>query len=74
MILSAWEELLNDYKLEVYFNNQLVGSSDSATNNSELVLSNINTDGTLEIRITRNGTFSGNNNDNVGVAWALTDN
>lgn len=68
------QELLNDYKLEVYFDNQLVGSSDSATNNSELVISNINTNGTLVIKITRKGTFLGNNNDNIGVAWALTDN
>jgi len=67
-------EILNDYTLEVYFNNQLVGTSDSDSNNTELVISNINTNGTLEIRVTRNGTFVGNFNDNVGVAWALTDN
>lgn len=67
---------MNDYNLTVYFNGIEIGTSNSSSNNYELVLTNINTSGYLEIKVSFNGVesdFNGTDDDLVAYAYALTD-
>jgi hypothetical protein len=61
---------LSNYDINVYHNNVLIGDSDLVYNNSELVITNFSSSGTIRIEIITTN-FEGNDSQNIGVAWVI---